>query len=227
VARRRRGGSGGPSAGTSTAGGRQGGAPRPPEGSSILHPAAEAIVPPRPRRKYKPDDPADPKHLSENRPKLRKSSQRSVFKDAKRAPNGEDFVCPSSGEIIACKRDANGDALKFNDRGQPDPDGYTHPVDNPRSDSGEPAVYNFGHVEDAEYRRLIAVVEDHPGTVTNRQFRDEYNQPGHYQVEHPPTNVGHGSESTKPGYGHYDHLRPPDPAPGDSPMDTSRPRLRR
>jgi hypothetical protein len=195
--------------------------------------------PARPRKPYKPNEPADPAHLAQNRPKLRTPTRRSVYKDAQRAPNGEDFVCPNSGEIIPCKRDANGNALRFNDRGQPDPNGYTHPADNPRSDAGQPAVYHFGHREDSEYRRLIAVVEDHPGTVSNRQFRDEYNQPGHYQVEHPPTNVGHGSESTTPGYGHYSHLAPPPtttdtgqttaPAPTSAPgsMDTSRPRLRR
>lgn len=206
--------------------------------------ASPAGTPARPRKPYKPNEPADPAHLATTRPKLRAPTKRSVFKDAQRAPNGEDFVCPNSGEIIPCKRDANGNALKFNDRGQPDPNGYTHPADNPRSNSGQPAVYHFGHVEDAEYRRLIQVVEDHPGTVTNSQFRDEYNNPGHYQVEHPPTNVGHGSESTTPGYGHYSHLAPPPPAdtgtgsgagagtgtdqttaPGT--MDTSRPRLRR
>ncbi|MFG1842848.1 GH-E family nuclease [Micromonospora sp. NPDC049175] len=167
-----------------------------------------------------------------------------MFKDAKRASNGEDFVCPNSGAIIPCKRDDDGNALLFNDRGQQDPNGYTHPVDNPTSASGDPAVYHFGHKEDSEYRRLVKVVEDHPGTVTNKQFRDELNEPRHFQVEHPPTNVAHGSESTEPGYGHYSHMVPQQTTTTDSttaatdsggsssagstqPMDTSRPRLRR
>jgi hypothetical protein len=175
---------------------------------------AEAAPAPRPRRG--PDDFADPSHLRTSRPKLRTTTRRSVYRDAQRAPNGEDFVCPNSGKIIPCARDANGNALRYNDRGQLDPNGYTHPAPNPVSGSGQPDNYHFGHVEDAEYRRLVQVVEDHPNTVTNRDFRNEYNVPGHYQIEHPPTNVGHGSESTTPGYGAYDHLAPP-PATGQSP----------
>jgi HNH/ENDO VII superfamily nuclease with conserved GHE residues len=175
-----------------------------------------AEVPRTPRPRSGPNDFADPAHLRTNRPKLRTSTRRSVFRDAQRAPNGEDFVCPNSGEIIPCKRDANGNALRYNDQGKLDPNGYTHPAPNPRSDSGQPDNYHFGHVPDSEYRRLVQVVEDYPNTVTNKQFRDAYNDPGHYQVEHPPTNVQHGSESTTPGYGHYSHLAPQPPT-GQSP----------
>ncbi|WBB70071.1 HNH/ENDO VII family nuclease [Micromonospora sp. WMMD812] len=248
MGRRRGSGSSSGSGGSGRTSGGSGGRgrqdpPEQPSGGGPLLPAAGAQVRPQ-RRKYRPNDPADPAVLAENRPKLRTTTKRAVFKDAKRAPNGEDFVCPNSGAIIPCKRDADGNALLFNDRGQPDPNGYTHPVDNPPSTSGQPAVYHFGHVEDAEYRRLIQVVEDHPGTVTNKQFRDEYNNPDHYQVEDPPTNVSHGSESTAPGYGHYDHMVPQQTTTTDStaaatgnggsspsgstePMDTSRPRIRR
>jgi HNH/ENDO VII superfamily nuclease with conserved GHE residues len=248
---RRRGGGGGNSSssgGSRQASGGSGGRgrqdpPDQPSGGGPLLPAAQAQAKPK-RRKYRPNDPADPAVLAQNRPKLRTKTKRAVFKNAQRAPNGEDFVCPNSGAIIPCKRDDDGNALRFNDRGQPDPNGYTHPADNPTSKSGEPAVYHFGHVEDAEYRRLIKVVEDHPGTVTNKQFLHEYNQAGHYQVEDPTTNVGHGSESTAPGYGHYSHMVPQQTtttnntsaatnsggssSSGPTPsMDTSRPRLRR
>lgn len=246
MARNRRSGGGSSGSGNPSSGGSGGRGradpPQQPSGGGPLVPAAGAQVRPK-RRKYRPNDPADPKVLAENRPKLRAKTKRAVFRDAKRAPNGEDFVCPNSGAIIPCKRDDQGNALRFNDQGQQDPNGYTHPVDNPTSASGEPAVYHFGHVEDSEYRRLIQVVEDHPGQVTNRQFRDEYNNPSHYQVEDPPTNVSHGSESTAPGYGHYDGLVPRQTtttsdtsattggdtsSSGSTPsMDTTRPRLRR
>lgn len=174
---------------------------------------ADAVPGPR-RRRGGRDEAADPDYLRTNRPSLRTTTRRSVYRDAPRAPNGEDFVCPNTGEIIPCKRDADGNALRFNDRGQPDPHGYTHPVDNPPSRSGEPQVYNFGHVPEAEYRRLVQVTEDYPGTLSNRDFDNEYNSPGHYQIEHPTANQGHGYESTEPGYGEYTHLVPGQPTEG-------------
>lgn len=142
------------------------------------------------------------------RPNLRKGTQTSIFKDAERAPNGEDFVCPNSGEIIPCQRNADGSAKLFDDRGRPTTDGtgHTRPVPNPPAGSGQPQVYNFGHVQDSEFHRLKQVVADNPGQHSWKQILDEYNKPGHYQVEHPPTNQSHEAESTDPGYGHYGHL---------------------
>lgn len=143
------------------------------------------------------------------RPTLRKPTQTSIFKDAERAPNGEDFICPSSREVIPCQRNPDGTAKLFDDKGRPTTDptiGHTRPMPNPPSGSGQPQVYNFGHVQDSEFHRLKQVVADNPGQHTWSQVLEEYNQPGHYQVEHPPTNQGHEAESTDPGYGHYSHM---------------------
>lgn len=143
------------------------------------------------------------------RPNLRKPTQTSIFKDAERTPNGEDFVCPNSRETIPCQRNPDGTAKLFDDRGRPTTDssiGHTRPVPNPPSGSGQPQVYNFGHVQDSEFHRLKQVVADNPGQHSWKSILDEYNKPGHYQVEHPPTNQGHEAESTDPGYGHYGHL---------------------
>ncbi|WP_234346284.1 HNH/ENDO VII family nuclease [Streptomyces sp. NRRL F-5755] len=139
------------------------------------------------------------------RPKLRKKTQFAVFRDAKRASNGEDFICPNSGKTIKCERDAAGNAIKYNERGRrvTDGSGFTRPAPNPPSSSGKPQNFHFGHVSDSEYRRLKNIVEDHPGQFKWKEVLNEYNDPKHYQVEDPSTNVGHGSESTAPGYGHY------------------------
>jgi hypothetical protein len=142
------------------------------------------------------------------RPTLRKPTQTSIFKEAERAPNGEDFVCPNSGEIIPCQRNPDGTAKLFDDRGRPTTDGtgHTRPAPNPPSTSGQPQVYNFGHVQDSEFHRLKQVVADNPGQHSWQEILDEYNKPEHYQIEHPPTNQSHEGESTDPGYGHYAHL---------------------
>ena len=142
------------------------------------------------------------------RPNLRKDTQTSIFKDAERAENGEDFVCPNSGETIPCQRNPDGTAKLFDDKGNPTADGtgHTRPVPNPPTASGQPQVYNFGHVQDSEFHRLKQVVADNPGQHSWKSILDEYNKPEHYQVEHPPTNQGHEAESTDPGYGHYSHL---------------------
>jgi hypothetical protein len=143
------------------------------------------------------------------RPSIRKSSQFSVFRDAKRAKNGEDFVCPNSGKTIPCERDTAGNAIRYNERGRRDPNGFTRPKPNPHSKSGQPQNFHFGHVQDSEYRRLTQVVEENPGKFSWKQVLDEYNDPKHYQVEDPSTNVGHGSESESPGYGHYGKMLDP------------------
>ena len=142
------------------------------------------------------------------RPNLRKPTQTSIFKDADRAENGEDFVCPNSGETIPCQRNPDGTAKLFDDRGRPTTDGtgHTRPMPNPPAGSGQPQVYNFGHVQDSEFHRLKQVVADNPGQHSWKSILDEYNKPEHYQVEHPPTNQGHEAESTDPGYGHYSHM---------------------
>lgn len=155
---------------------------------------------------------ADASKLRKQRPKLRKSSQLQVFKDADRAPNGEDFVCPETGKIIPAARDANGDALRFDANGKPDPDGFTVPQPNPRSGAGDP-IFHFGHVSDSEYRRLVQMVEDHPGRFTQKEVLDEFNDPRHYRVEEPGNNVGHQSESQAPGYGHYGSMLNNGPQP--------------
>lgn len=177
----------------------------------------------RPRRRYKPNDPADPTHLRDNRPSIRVTTRRQIFRDAQRAPNGEDFICPNSGKIIPCQRDSDGNAIRYDERGRvtTDGSGFTVPAPNPPSDSGMPANYHFGHIPDSEYRRLIQLVEDHPGQITNKQFRDEYNNPSHYQIEHPDANISHGHESTSPGYGHYSHLVPSQPTSGTPPEERS------
>ncbi|WP_309238606.1 HNH/ENDO VII family nuclease [Actinoplanes aureus] len=155
---------------------------------------------------------ADAGKLRKQRPKLRKSTQLQVFKDARRAPNGEDFVCPETGKIIPAARDANGAPLRFDENGRPDPDGFTVPAPNPRSGAGDP-IFHFGHVSDSEYRRLVQMVEDHPGRFTQKEVLDEFNDPRHYRVEEPGNNVGHGSESQAPGYGHYGSMLNNGPQP--------------
>ncbi|SNT01760.1 HNH/ENDO VII superfamily nuclease with conserved GHE residues [Actinacidiphila glaucinigra] len=137
------------------------------------------------------------------RPTIRKKSQFAVFRDAQRTSNGEDFICPNSGKTIPCERDSDGNAIRYDDRGRVDPEGFTRPRPNPPSNSGQPQNFHFGHVPDSEFRRLVELVEDNPKKFTWKQILNEYNDPSHYQVEDPSTNVGHGSESSTPGYGHY------------------------
>jgi hypothetical protein len=143
------------------------------------------------------------------RPNLRLRSRYSVFRDAQRAPNGEDFICPNSRREIPCERDADGNAILYNERGRTpgtDETGFTRPAPNPSSNSGNPQNYHFGHVEESEFRRLVSLVEDNPGTFNWKEVLNEYNRPEHYQIEDPSTNEGHGSESDAPGYGHYQEM---------------------
>nr|WP_202447132.1 HNH/ENDO VII family nuclease [Streptomyces sp. SID5468] len=169
--------------------------------------AGEGALPEAAERPTAPANPELQKLKRDRRPNYRKSMRFSVFRDADRAANGEDFICPNSGKTIPCLRDTDGNALKFDERGRPvapdDPGGFTIPKPNPHSKTGLPANYHFGHVQGSEYWRLVRIVEDHPGKWTWKQILDEYNKPSHYQVEDPSTNVGHGSEDHSPGYGHY------------------------
>jgi hypothetical protein len=172
----------------------------------------QTTKPKRPRKD--PNRPADADELRENRPSYRKSTRFGAFKGAQRDANG-DIICPNSGERIPVKRDKNGKPLLFNEKGQPDPNGFTVPLDNPPSGKGD-AVYHMGHVSDSEYRRLVQMVEDNPGRWTHSEILDEYNDPAHYQIEHPATNIGHQHESTTPGYGHYGHMaNQPQPSSSD------------
>jgi HNH/ENDO VII superfamily nuclease with conserved GHE residues len=171
---------------------------------------------PRLKQRAKPEPAKQPprshaERLRKGRPNYRKRMRFKVFKDAKRAPNGEDFVGPT-GSIVKCLRDADGTALRFDERGRPDPNGFTIPHPNPPSGAGEPN-FNFGHVPDSEYWRLVQLVEDFPERFTWPQILDEYNNPDHYRIEDPPTNVGHGQESTTPGYGHYGSMLNNEPNP--------------
>lgn len=146
---------------------------------------------------------ADTLSKKKPRPSLRIRTKRSVFRDSPRMPNGEDFKCPSTGKSIPCKRDADGKAIRINDKGKRDPEGFTIPVDNPPSKKGVPQVFHFGHKPDSEYWRLEQMQKEHPDKVTADEFRNEYNRPDHYVVEHPTANMSHAHESTAPGYGHY------------------------
>ncbi len=193
-----------------------------------IKPEDEAPKPKRPRKD--PNRPASADELRENRPSYRKSTRFGAFKDAERAPNG-DIICPNTRQHIPVKRDEHGNPLLFNERGQQDPNGFTVPLDNPRSGQGD-AVYHMGHVQDAEYRRLVQMVEDNPGRFTHQQILDEYMKSHHYQIEHPAANVSHEHESTAPGYGHYSHmLNTPPPTDGQQPSGTGPqerpPRIRR
>lgn len=149
--------------------------------------------------------------LAKGRPKLRKGTQFTAYRNGQRASNGEDFVCPNTGKTIPCQRDANGNALKFDERGRPDPNGFTRPAPNPPSQKGVQQNYHFGHQQDSEYHRLKQVVQDHPGQNSWKQILDEYNKPQHWQIEHPDANISHQFESTTPGYGHYQSMAPPPP----------------
>jgi hypothetical protein len=159
----------------------------------------------RPKRPRKDRNrPADAEELRKNRPSLRKKTKFATYKNSQRAPNG-DIICPSTGQHIPVKRDKDGKPLLFNERGRTDPNGFTVPVDNPPSGQGDPN-YHFGHIPDSEYHRLTQMVEDHPERWNHQQILNEYNDPSHYQVEHPGANVSHSHESTAPGYGHYSHM---------------------
>jgi hypothetical protein len=158
--------------------------------------------------------------MKDRRPSYRKGTRFTVYRNGKRAPNGEDFVCPNTGKVIPCHRDADGNAYKFNDRGQPvdadDPNGFTVPKPNPHSKTGLPANYHFGHVPGSEYRRLVSIVRDNPGKFSWKQILNEYNKPEHYQIEHPDANEGHDFEDHSPGYGHYGSMLNDDDNDGSS-----------
>jgi hypothetical protein len=199
----------------------------PPSGNG----AGPSARPPRIRRpRPNPQRLADAAKLRASRPKLRKTTKFTVFKNAQRASNGN-IICPSTGDEIPVKRGRDGKPLLFNERGQRDPNGFSVPLDNPRSEDGD-ATHHFGHKPDSEYRRLMQMIEDNPGRFTHQEILNEYNNPSHYDVESPPANVSHGFESNTPGYGHYQALlgqpptapptQPPGPGPSQQPPQIRR-----
>ena len=62
---------------------------------------------------------------------LRKQTKLDVYADARRTPDGEDFVsCGRSGATIPCQRDADGVPVRVDpDTGRPDPNGMTVPAE--------------------------------------------------------------------------------------------------
>ena len=158
-----------------------------------------------PRRRRPLNRPADAAELRDNRPSIRKKTKFAVYKNSQRAANGN-IICPSTGEEIPVKRNADGTPQLFDERGRRDPNGFTVPVDNPQSGQGD-ANYHFGHVPDSEYHRLTQMIDDHPGRWSHQQVLDEYNTATHYQIEAPAANVGHSHESNAPGYGHYQGMQ--------------------
>ena len=110
---------------------------------------------------------------------LRKQTKLDVYADARRAPDGEDFVSASgSGATIPCQRDANGVPIRVDpDTGRPDPNGMTVP---------QKGAFHFGHQPGHEWRTYKETAQQN-GLDRARVIEDQ-NDPDIYRLETPAEN---------------------------------------
>lgn len=120
---------------------------------------------------------------------LRKQTKLDVYADARRAPNGEDFVCSASGATIPAARDANGVAVRVDpETGRPDPSGMTVP---------EKGTFHFGHKPDHEWRTYKQTAEQN--NYDRARVIEDQNDPDIYRLETPQANQSHVYEAKPVG----------------------------
>lgn len=118
-----------------------------------------------------------------NRVKLRKGTEREVFRNADRDANG-DFIGQGSGDRIPAQRNPDGTPVRVNpETGRPDPDGMTVPQ------RGE---YDISHNEGQEWWRYKQEAE--AGNYDRRRVIEDQNDPNRYHLETQEANRSHRFE---------------------------------